>query len=68
MNGPVGSYSIGTTNKDQYNYDTVNRRYYGMKVAIEGKMVDNQRLITNYNKIMGALDLECQEWYEWCYQ
>ncbi len=52
---PRWFYSIGTTNKDQYNYDTVNRRYYGMKVAIDGKMVDNQRLIANYNKIMGAL-------------
>jgi Virulence-associated protein E len=52
---PRWFYSIGTTNKDQYNYDTINRRYYGMKVAVDGKMLDNQRFITNHHKIMGAL-------------
>jgi hypothetical protein len=52
---PRWFYSIGTTNKDQYNYDVVNRRYFGMKVAPEGKMIDNQRFITNYSKIMGSL-------------
>jgi hypothetical protein len=54
-NGLVGFIRLGTTNKDQYNYDTINRRYYGMKVAVDGKMVDNQRFIANYNRIMGAL-------------
>jgi hypothetical protein len=52
---PRWFYSIGTTNKSQYNYDIVNRRYFGMKVALEGRMIDNQRFITNYNKIMGSL-------------
>jgi hypothetical protein len=52
---PRWFYSIGTTNKDQYNYDTINRRYYGMKVAVGGKMLDNERFIRNYHKIMGAL-------------
>jgi hypothetical protein len=52
---PRWFYSIGTTNKDQYNYDVVNRRYYGMKVSIDGKMIDNVRLIANFNKIMASL-------------
>jgi hypothetical protein len=52
---PRWFYTIGTTNRDEYNYDIVNRRYYGLKVGIDGKMIDNVRLIENYNKIMGSL-------------
>ena len=52
---PRWFYTIGTTNRDEYNYDIVNRRYYGLKVGIDGKMIDNVRLIKNYSKIMGAL-------------
>ncbi len=52
---PRWFYTIGTTNKDQYNYDIINRRYYGIKVSIDGKMIDNVRLIDNFNKMMGSL-------------
>jgi Virulence-associated protein E len=52
---PRWFYKIGTTNKDQYNYNVVNRRYYGMKVSVDGQMIDNVRLIANFNKIMGSL-------------
>ncbi|HZZ22842.1 MAG TPA: VapE domain-containing protein [Roseiarcus sp.] len=51
---PHGFCSIGTTNKDQYNYDTINRRYYGMKVAVDGKMLD-KRSVANYDRILGSL-------------
>jgi hypothetical protein len=52
---PRWFYTTGTTNRDEYNYDIVNRRYYGLKVGIDEKMIDNVRLIENYDKIMGAV-------------
>jgi hypothetical protein len=48
-------YSVGTTNRGEYNYETTNRRYLGLRVSIDGEMIDNVHIVENYNKIMGAL-------------
>lgn len=52
---PRWFYSVGTTNRGEYNYETNNRRYLGLRVSIDGKMIDNVHIVANYNKIMGAL-------------
>jgi Virulence-associated protein E len=52
---PRWFYSMGTTNRGEYNYETNNRRYLGLRVSIDGKMIDNVGIIKDYNKIMGCL-------------
>jgi hypothetical protein len=52
---PRWFYSMGTTNRAEYNYETNNRRYLGLRVSADGHMIDNQYVIKNFNKIMGCL-------------
>jgi virulence-associated protein E len=52
---PRWFYSMGTTNRGEYNYENTNRRYLGLRVSADGHMIDNQYIIKNFNKIMGCL-------------
>jgi hypothetical protein len=52
---PRWFYSMGTTNRGEYNYETNNRRYLGLRVSVDGQMIDNVGIVKNYNKIMGCL-------------